>query len=59
VKSTASGNSIATELDKIRSRESQFPPIEDSTIVETAKEAQNAQPLYGVKDAKRTSVISS
>jgi len=45
VKSIASENSIAMELQQIRPRESQFPPTEDSTIIETAKEALNAQPL--------------
>ena len=45
VQSIASENSITMELHQIRPRESQFSLTEDSTIVETAKEALNAQPL--------------
>jgi hypothetical protein len=57
--SIALGNSIVIELHQIRPRESQVPPTEESTIVETVKEAQYAQPPWGVKGIGSTSALSS
>jgi len=52
-KSTVLENSIAMEFHQIQPRESHFLLTEDSTIMETAKEAQNAQPPAGSKGQRK------
>jgi hypothetical protein len=49
---TALGNSIVVEQNQIQTRESQSPPIEDSTDMETTKKMLYAQPWQEVNDVE-------